>query len=40
MITLGNYNVCLLDLITDQKSGKLSTTKIWMHVATVPPQSS
>ena len=23
----------LLDLITDEKTGKLSTTKIWMHVA-------
>jgi len=33
MITLGKYQVCVLDLLTDEKSGRLSATKIWMHVS-------
>lgn len=34
-IKFGQYQVCLLDLITDEKSGKLSMTKLWYHVANV-----
>lgn len=32
MIKLGRYQVCLLDLITDDRTHKLSAAKIWRHV--------
>lgn len=32
MISFGRYSFCLLDLVTDDKSGRLSATKIWLHV--------
>lgn len=32
---ISKYDVCLLDLVTDSNTGKLSTTKLWMHVANV-----
>lgn len=32
MIKLGKYQVCILDLVTDSKTHKLSTTKIWQHI--------
>lgn len=35
MITLGRYKICFLDLITDDKTGKLSSSKIWNHVCNV-----
>lgn len=35
MITWGKYNVCILDLLTDEKTGRLSATKFWYHVANV-----
>lgn len=33
MIKLGRYHICMLDLITDTKTGKLDSSKIWKHVA-------
>ena len=33
MIKLGKYELCVLDLITDSRSGKLSASKIWLHIA-------
>jgi len=35
MIKLGKYHVCFLDLVTDEKTGKLAGTKIWNHVANI-----
>lgn len=32
-LKLGNYDVCALDLVCDHQTGKLSTVKIWSHVA-------
>ena len=29
MLSIGRYNVCILDLVTDDMSGKLSAIKIW-----------
>jgi len=33
MIHLGKYRVCVLDLVTDGRTGKLDGSKIWNHVA-------
>lgn len=33
MISLGRYKVCVLDLVTDNKTGKLDGSKIWNHIA-------
>lgn len=33
MITLGKYHICILDLLTDSKTGKLSSSKVWQHIA-------
>jgi len=33
MISFGKYKVCVLDLITDNKTGKLDGSKIWNHIA-------
>lgn len=32
MLKIGRYNICVLDLLVDAKTGKLSSSKIWMHV--------
>jgi hypothetical protein len=32
MVVFGKYRVCLFDLITDGKTGKLDGNKIWQHV--------
>lgn len=32
---IGSYNVCLLDLFTDESNGRLSATKLWLHAANV-----
>lgn len=34
MITIGKYQICILDLFTDS-TGKLSASKCWLHVANV-----
>lgn len=31
-IKLGKYNVCILDLLTDSRTGKLSASKLWLHI--------
>ncbi len=31
MLKIGNYNVCFLDLLTDSKNGRFSSSKIWKH---------
>lgn len=28
----GKYDICIMDLLTDGKTGKLSTVKIWQHI--------
>jgi len=33
MISFGRYKVCVFDLITDAKTGKLDSSKIWNHIA-------
>lgn len=33
MIAFGRYKVCIFDLITDGKTGKLDSSKIWNHIA-------
>lgn len=33
MISFGRYKVCIFDLITDGRTGKLDGSKIWNHVA-------
>lgn len=33
MISFGGYKVCILDLVCDHKTGKLSSNKIWYHAA-------
>ena len=33
MISFKGYNVCVLDFFTDEKNGRLSATKFWLHVA-------
>lgn len=30
---LKSYDICILDLLCDHKTGKLSTVKIWAHIA-------
>ncbi len=35
MIQVGKYKLCVLDLITDDKTGKLSGTKIWNNIANI-----
>jgi hypothetical protein len=35
MISVGPYKVCVLDFFTDEKSGRLSATKLWLHVANI-----
>lgn len=35
MITLFGIRICPLDLVTDDKTGRLSSTKIWMHIANI-----
>lgn len=32
-LKLKSYDICILDLVCDHKTGKLSTVKIWAHVA-------
>lgn len=32
MITFGQYSICVLDLLTDGTTGKLSGMKIWDHL--------
>lgn len=32
MLTIGKYKVCILDLVTDSRTGKLSGSKIWRHI--------
>ena len=32
-IKLGKYNVCVLDLLTDSRTGRLSASKVWLHIA-------
>lgn len=32
MLTIGKYRICILDLVCDDRTGKLSSTKIWNHV--------
>lgn len=32
-LRVGKYDVCLLDLFVDTKTGKLSASKIWLHIA-------
>lgn len=32
MLKIGRYQVCVFDLLTDSKTGKLSSSKVWMHV--------
>lgn len=32
MIRIKQYKICFLDLITDEKTGKLSSSKIWMNI--------
>lgn len=34
-LRVGKYDVCMLDLLVDHKTGKLSTVKIWSHIANV-----
>lgn len=34
-LKLKSYDICLLDLVCDHKTGKLSTVKIWAHVSNV-----
>lgn len=31
-IKLGKYNVCVLDLLTDSRTGRLSASKLWLHI--------
>jgi hypothetical protein len=35
VINLGGYHVCILDLFTDDKTGKLAGTKIWNNIANI-----
>lgn len=35
MIEIGKYKVCLLDLVTDEKTGRLAASKIWSHIANI-----
>jgi len=32
-LKLGKYNVCVLDLLTDSRTGRLSASKLWLHIA-------
>lgn len=32
-LVVGKYDVCLLDLVCDHKTGKLGSNKIWFHIA-------
>jgi len=32
MISIQGYNICILDLLTDSKTGKLSASKCWQHI--------
>lgn len=32
MLTIGKYKICFLDLVTDDKTGKLASSKIWNHI--------
>jgi len=33
MLRLGKYSVCVLDLFTDSRNGRLSASKLWLHIA-------
>jgi len=33
MIKIGKYSVCVLDLVTDSRTGRLSASKLWLHIA-------
>lgn len=33
MIRLGRYSICILDLFTDGRTGRLSASKLWLHIA-------
>lgn len=35
MIKLGKYDFCFFDLIFDTRTGKVSSTKVWFHVANI-----
>lgn len=35
MIEIGKYKVCMLDLVTDGKTGRLAGHKIWNHIANI-----
>lgn len=35
MITLGKYQICILDLVADHVTGKLDSGKIWFHIANI-----
>ena len=32
MIRLGKYQLCVLDLVTDARTGRLSASKIWQSI--------
>ena len=33
MIKIGKYSICILDLLTDSRTGRLSASKLWLHIA-------
>lgn len=33
MIKIGKYSICILDLFTDSRTGRLSASKLWLHIA-------
>lgn len=35
MIKIGEYQLCVLDLLTDSRTGRLSASKIWFHASNV-----
>lgn len=35
MISMGGYNICILDLVCDHATGKLASNKIWFHIANI-----
>ena len=32
MLRVGRYSVCILDLLTDSRNGRLSASKLWLHI--------
>jgi hypothetical protein len=33
VLKIGKYSVCVLDLLTDSRTGRLSASKVWLHIA-------